>query len=80
VIGVADVTIAGGNVIDYNRFDGPTQVNLVFTHVAMCEDVNPIDVVDSAIIEGDFTISPDGLPAEPMEHLRIDFSDYGGFY
>lgn len=77
ILGVADVSVAGGNTFAYDRYKGPVAVDFVFTNVAWCDGAEPEWGVDSVIIDGDVAVTPTGQPPVALAPALIEFADYG---
>lgn len=76
VVGSAEVSFAGGNSVEYDRYEGPTLIDLIFTNVTLCEGVEEYPDTESAIIDGNFALTPTG--DEPGEHIHqlLEFRKY----
>jgi len=75
IIGVADVSIAGGNTVDYDRYSGPTRVDLVFRNVTWCDGSDPNSNINSAIIDATVSVAPDGQKASDPSRVLIPFEE-----
>jgi len=76
IVGSAEVSIAGGNTVEYDRYAGPTRVDLVFSNVQLCEDFNSELGLDSAIIDGNISITPTGEPPRDPKPELLYFREY----
>lgn len=77
VVGVADVSIAGGNTVPYDRFVGPTVVDLVLNNVQLCDDFSESDVLESVIVDGNIALTPTGAPPANHEHTLLFVQNFG---
>ncbi|WP_062211048.1 hypothetical protein [Demequina oxidasica] len=71
ITGAADVTIAGSNTVPYDRFTGPTTVDLVFSNVSACDDIVDVGVgIIGVVIDGSVTMTLKGdTPGESVASL-----------
>ncbi|WP_061962992.1 hypothetical protein [Demequina aurantiaca] len=73
IVGVADASIAGGNTVSYDRYDGPTIVDLVLSNVELCDGFDQdTGNIDSAILDGNISLTATGAPAAPHTHQLLD--------
>ena len=76
IVGTAEVSVASGNTVAYDRYAGPTRVDLVFSNVQLCDNFNPELGLDSAIIDGNISITPTGEPRAEPTHELLYFRQY----
>ncbi|WP_062211051.1 hypothetical protein [Demequina oxidasica] len=72
IVGVAEASIAGGNTVPYDRYDGPEVVDLVLTNVELCEGFD-LDTahIDSAILDGRISLTATGAPPAAHTHQLL---------
>lgn len=78
IVGVASVSIAGGNTVHYDRYAGPTTVNLVLTDVRLCDDFDQARGFQGAIIDGNVAVTPTGERHAGYEHQLLYVRPYFG--
>ncbi|WP_430868259.1 hypothetical protein [Demequina aurantiaca] len=74
IVGFADVSITGGNTVQYDRYAGPTMVDLVFTGVTLCDGFTLDSGIDAAVIDADLTMTPEGADRKDPTRRLLEFS------